>query len=357
MAPAADSADPADGAPALEPVLDPVLPDYGGRCLTGVVPGLMGHLAREEPVPDWLPRPLLTARQIVLLVLDGLGSEQLAARRHLAPVLASGTGAVVTSVAPTTTAAALTSLTTGVAPAVHGVVGYRVAVGSEVLNVLGWRLGGRDARRAVRAPAFQREEAFPGARSRVPVVSRAEYVATGFSAAHLADADLRGWHTPSGLVVEVRSLLRAGSPFVYAYYDGIDRAAHAFGLDEHYGAELRAVDRLVGDLLEELPPGAALAVTADHGQVEVGGSVEVLGGDVMDGVALLSGEGRFRWVHARPGAARDVAEALAARFGHLAWVRTTEELVEEGWLGGDPTPEIRSRLGDVALVPFVAWAS
>src|SRR5579862_7372000 len=104
----AGAAGPATGEPvlepALEPVLEPVLPDFGGRCLTGIVPGLLGHLAGEEPPPDWLPGPLLAARQVVLLVIDGLGSEQLAARRHLAPVLASGTGTVVTSVAPTTTA-------------------------------------------------------------------------------------------------------------------------------------------------------------------------------------------------------------------------------------------------------------
>jgi hypothetical protein len=33
-------------------------------------------------------------------------------------------------------------------------------------------------------------------------------------------------------------------------------------------------------------------------------------------------------------------------------VRTAAEVVEEGWLGGQPTPTVASRLGDVALVPF-----
>jgi hypothetical protein len=82
----------------------------------------------------------------------------------------------------------------------------------------------------------------------------------------------------------------------------------------------------------------------------------VLGSDVMDDVVLLSGEGRFRWLHARPGAAADVAAAAAERYRHVAWVRTVEEIVDEGWLGGQPVPEVASRLGDVVLAPFAPTA-
>jgi hypothetical protein len=340
---------------------EPVLPDFDGACLSNLVPVLLAQVARPgtaertaavSQVPPWLPAPLTRARQIVLLVLDGLGWEQLTERRALAPTLDQGTGTPITSVAPSTTAAALTSLATGLPPAVHGVVGYRVQVGGEILNILGWRLGGKDARRSIRPREFQPHRSFPGARGPVPVVSRADYGPTGFSAAHLGDAVLHGWHSPSGLVVEVDALLRSRAPFVYAYYDGIDRVAHARGLGEHYASELQAVDRLVADLLSVLPPGAVLAVTADHGQVEVGPTVEVIPAELMTEVQLISGEGRFRWLHVRPGAADDVAAAARQVFGHLAWVRTAAEVVEEGWLGGQPTPTVASRLGDVALVPF-----
>ena len=79
----------------------------------------------------------------------------------------------------------------------------------------------------------------------------------------------------------------------------------------------------------------------------------VLGADVMDGVSLLSGEGRFRWLHARPGAARDdLVEAAAQTCGGVAWVRTREEVVAEGWLGGEPIPAVAERMGDVVLAPF-----
>lgn len=210
-------------------VVSPVLPTIEGPSLTGVVPGLLGHLYGTAPLPDWMPAPAAGASQIVLLVLDGLGWEQLGARRALAPTLAEGTGRSITSVAPSTTAAALTSLVTGRPPSDHGVVGYRVAYDDQILNVLQWTLGGVDARVRVPARAFQPLPLFPGAPGPVPVVTRSDYGSTGFSAAHLGDAALHSWHTPAGLLTGVRALLGAGERFVYAYYEGIDKVAHAAG--------------------------------------------------------------------------------------------------------------------------------
>jgi predicted AlkP superfamily pyrophosphatase or phosphodiesterase len=292
----------------------------------------------------------------VLLVLDGLGAEQLRERSTLTPTLASGEGSAITTVAPSTTACALTTLVTGKVPAEHGVVGYRLALDGEVMNVLQWSVRGVDARMRVPAHVFQPFPSFPGSRGLVPVVTRYDYGPTGFTAAHLGHVDLHRWHTAAGLVTTVRQLAAAGTPFVYAYYEGIDRVAHAEGLGEYYDDELRATDRLVADVLDVLPPGAVLVVTADHGQVDVGSSVELLGPDIMADVTLISGEGRFRWLHARPGAAASLFEAAAERHGDVAWVRTKEQIIEDGWLGARPSATVAARLGDVALIPHAATA-
>ncbi len=336
----------------------PLLPDWEGACLHRVVPTLLGELTDPGAarLPPWFPAPLAGAGQVVLLVIDGLGEEQLRERRALAPVLSSGVGGPITSVAPSTTACALTTLVTGRVPAEHGVVGYRVAMDGDVMNVLQWSIRGADARMSVPAATFQPYPSFPGAPGPVPVVTRQDFGPTGFTAAHLGRVELHRWYTPAGLVTAVRQLTAAGAPFVYAYYEGIDKVAHAEGLGPYYDDELRAADRLVGDVLEALPPGSALIVTADHGQVEVGSSVELLGPEIMAAVTLISGEGRFRWLHTRPGASGDVAETAFALHGDVAWVRTKEQIIDEGWLGGVPSDRVAARLGDVALVPFAPTA-
>jgi len=203
-------------------------------------------------------------------------------------------------------------------------------------------------RRLVPATQFQTVPPFGGIRT--PAVTRTEFASTGFTALHLAGAKLVGWALPSALVVQVRRLLESGEPFVYAYYDGLDKVAHTHGLGEIYEEELRSVDRWVGDLVESLPPGSALVITSDHGQVEVGGAVYVPSAALLEHVEMLSGEGRFRWLHARPGAESDLLSAATEEHGAQAWVCTREEIVEAGWFGGPLAPHVAARLGDVALV-------
>src|SRR5882672_7040140 len=112
---------------------DPLLPDYSGACIANLVPALL------EPSPEpvaWVPEGVQDAEQVVLLVLDGLGWDQLTERADKAPTLSGLRGGPICSVVPSTTATALTSIATGLTPGQHGVVGYRIAVEGEVLNVL-----------------------------------------------------------------------------------------------------------------------------------------------------------------------------------------------------------------------------
>src|SRR5258708_29526342 len=171
-------------------------------------------------------------------------------------------GRRIQSVVPTTTATALTSITTGLPPAAHEIVGYRVKVGNDVLNVLRWRAGGTDARQSIPPAEFQTRPVFGG--TAPPVVTRGEFSSSGFTTAHLPGVELHGWQMPSTLVTHVQNLLASGAPFVYAYYDGIDKVAHEYGFGPFYDAELVRADRLVADLVATLPSDATLVVTAAH---------------------------------------------------------------------------------------------
>lgn len=326
---------------------EPVPPEYGGACIASVATALMD---RHERLPGWMPAELEAARSVVLVVLDGLGWEQLEARRHLAPALTSMVGRPITSVAPSTTATALTSISTGLGPGEHGLVGYRIDVDGAVLNVLRWTVDGRDMRRRLPPDMLQPHPVFHGRKP--AVVTKAEFEQSGFTSAHLGGVRFAGYRLPSSLVVETGHLVQAGEPFVYAYYDGIDKVSHEYGLDAHYDAELAAADGLVGQLLESLPHETALVVVSDHGQVHVGDRVRVLPDAILRHVDHQSGEGRFRWLHAIGGRGDALLDAAREAFAHEAWVVSREQVIDEGWFGPRVGAEARRRLGDVALVPF-----
>ncbi len=329
---------------------EPTLPDYQGANVRGIVPALLGPDQWSTGLPAWMPAPVASARQAVLLVLDGLGWDQLCDHRVHMPTLSAMVGGPITTVAPTTTATALSSIATGLTPGEHGLIGYRMAIRGEVMNVLRWRVDDDDRRRSNPPVDIQPFPAFLG--HNVPVVSPAELEGSAFTEAHLRGGQPKGWRAASSIAVETGELLRSGERFVYAYYGGIDKIAHERGFGRYYEAELRAADRLVGDIAEELPAGAVLLVTADHGQVEVGDNIVHPSDELLATTAFQSGEGRFRWLHARRGAHGDLLATATAEVGEVAWVVTREQTLDEGWFGPTVSPPIAARLGDVALVPF-----
>ncbi len=327
---------------------DPIRPAYGRGCLSELLPAILGYPSAggmELPVAVDATAPR------VLLVLDGLGWDQFQDRLSVAPTLAGCSGGSITTVAPSTTAAALTSITTGLTPGEHGVIGYRMMVGDEVLNTLRWRTDRHgDARKTIPPELVQPYDPFMG--ERVALVSKAEFRRSGFSQAHLRGVQFTGYRTPALLVHETVRLINEGEPVVYAYYDGIDKVAHEYGLGSEYDTELRFVDQLVASMLDGLPDGTQVVITADHGQVDCRNGSVLIDDQVMGLTRGLSGEGRFRWLHAKSGAAASLLDAANEAHSHHAWVRSLEQILDENWFGPSVRSEVKESLGDVALLPF-----
>ena len=111
----------------------------------------------------------------------------------------------------------------------------------------------------------------------------------------------------SSLVVEVRRLLAEGETvrlrLLRRARQGRPRARTGRALRARAAGRRPPGGAILSTLL---PTGAALVVTSDHGQVEVGTAARLPGARSCSTVVeLLSGEGRFRWLHARPGRSTD----------------------------------------------------
>jgi hypothetical protein len=229
-------------------------------------------------------------------------------------------------------------------------MGYRMDLGGHVVQMLRWGDDKGDLRTTYPPDLVQPCPPFMG--TAVPVLSKAELEGSAFTEAHLRGSRPMGWRAASSIAVQVGQLLRSGQKFVYAYYDGVDKIAHERGFGEYYNSELRNADRLVADVASELVPGSVLLVTADHGQVHVGQDTQTPHADVLARITHQSGEGRFRWLHAKSGAEQDLLAAAKQHHGHDAWVVSRDEACEQQWFGKRVTDVARKRLGDVALLPF-----
>jgi hypothetical protein len=77
--------------------------------------------------------------------------------------------------------------------------------------------------------------------------------------------------------------------------------------------------------------------------------------DLADGVRLVAGEPRARYVHAGPGAAMDVLARWRAVLGPRAWVASREEAIASGIFGA-VDEALAPRIGDVVALARGTWA-
>lgn len=334
------------------------LPAYPprARSLTGVVEDAISALSGASTT-------LKPATSAIVFVVDGLGAANLAARRGHARFLAERAtkGAVARTVFPSTTAAALTSLLTGADPGEHGIVGYRVRIpGTDAApnQLHGWETDGLDPRSWQRAqPLMERERA---AGRPTFVVSRPEYIGSGFTAATLRGADISGIRDLSARVGRAAELA-AENPgaIVYLYAPDLDSIGHRHGWEsDEWSATLETVDAAARALAEAVAPTTGVLLTADHGMVDVAAHRRILVGEgspLWDGVAVVGGEPRMLHLYTAPGRADDVRAAWHDAEGERAWVLGRDEAIAAG-LFGAVADEVRPRIGDVLVAARAAVA-
>ncbi len=314
--------------------VEPVKPDYSGPNVTNVVPALLG----VRPV-DWLPDAVAGARAVVLLVLDGLGWDARTRHAGLLPELAALEGRVVTTVVPSTTPAALTSITTGlppVAPRDHRVPDAARPARCSTRSA-GSRTNGK------RAPDPSIGAAAGGLRRAAGTRGHEEpsSAPAGSPNVHLRGAEFHGWQTTAVLVEHVRALVDGGAAVRVRLLPRGRRGrarSRPRGTLLHGRARGRRSTRGARSVTR-CPTTRSLLVTADHGQVNLGPESWIgLGAARRNGrrrTRATPGSGTSTRATARRGSSSRLPSRSRARD---AWVFSRDRLFDEGWLGPDPAP-------------------
>jgi predicted AlkP superfamily pyrophosphatase or phosphodiesterase len=326
--------------------------------LADALPALLASLGTDPRTIGLDAPPAITlppARSAVLLLVDGLGRELLTEHADDAPFLAGTHDAGPLTVGfPTSTPISVTSLGTGLPPGAHGTLGVRFRIDGTLLDALTWTEGTTDLRERLapeavqpRATLFERAAAAGVAST---VVSDRAYRESGLTRSALRGATYRGVGALGDLAAETLTAL-AGPGLVYAYHADLDQLGHLRGPGSlAWRWQLRQIDHLVALLAEDLPPGALLAVTGDHGMVTVDRRHDAdTHPDLRLGEPVVGGDPRARLVYTRPGTAAEVHAAWSATLGADATVLSGEEAVEGGWFG--PVDDaVRGRVPDVVAV-------
>jgi hypothetical protein len=344
-----------------EPRTNPIIPAYGELSLADLSASLLASLGEQAAAGSANVLGLPATRRACLLVVDGMGWEQLRGHQAAAPFLSelAFNSRPLTCGFPATTVTSLATLGTALVPGEHGMLGLQVAIpgAGRLLNGLHWP-GDVDPSAWQAKPTIY-DRACAAGISAFHVADGA-YEASGLSRATMRGATYRPARSLGALAAEaVAALQESERALVTVYAGDLDSAGHHYGVSSPaWTYQLAHVDKLAEQIAAALPMGAVLYVTADHGMVNVGADDRIDVDEIAElreGVALLGGEPRARHVYAEPGAAAEVLATWRDVLGDRAWVASRDEAIKDGWFG--PVDEaLRDRIGDVVAAATGTWA-
>ncbi|CAN2190440.1 Type I phosphodiesterase/nucleotide pyrophosphatase/phosphate transferase [Candidatus Nanopelagicaceae bacterium] len=296
-----------------------------------------------------------SGRELVFLV-DGLGANLLSKYADVAPSLSRMVmhGTVTTSF-PSTTATSLATLTTGEMPGAHGMLGYTVQVprsGGRVLNSLKWDERVDPVMWQPVPTLFERASAEGISTTHV---AAKRYENTGFTRAVFRGANYKGANVSADLISETVAALQKSPSFVYLYVNDVDSAGHSDGVgSEKWIAALKSVDDLAKALMQKLPKGTRIWLTADHGMINVEEKI-VMGqeNELLADIAVIAGEPRMRHLYLSresASAEKEVISRWESTLGSKVTMHTRQSAITAGLFGPNVSLDASERAGDVIAI-------
>jgi hypothetical protein len=337
-----------------------VRPDYAGNGFVNLVASLVeacGGAPRHPSLTSLPVAEVRSARNVVFLIVDGLGDNYLKANGAGGQIAAHRRG-TISAVFPSTTASAITTSFTGATPLEHGLTGWftyfseAACVGAPLPFL---RRGEKASLGIPPGSIFVEPSYFDSLTVQSVVVSWRPIIESLYNLHHTGRAERRAYDNLAGFLDETVGAVKSGPArkLVYAYWWELDALAHRHGVASgEVRAHFEALDAMFGELLARLAGTDTLVVlTADHGFIDSPPEESI---DLPAALCAmlrfpLCGERRVAFCHVHE-AGRFIDRAREF-FGDSAQLRPSRELADEGWFGpGREHPHFAERIGDVALV-------
>ena len=356
------------------------------------VPRIDGHTLNDD-----LHNQLADdTEHIILLVMDGLGLNWLRDFLEHDPIELPGIASwqrlmqdgqlfALTSVVPSTTSAALTSLWTGKTPLEHGIVGFEMWLKEYgmIANMIHHSPAsynhdngsliktGFDPQTFLPVPLIGKHLSGKGIKSFAFQPSSITH--SGLSQMLLQGVKMFPYRTQSDLWVSLQQHVEKRQhlkTYTYIYCSELDTLAHMHGpQDERLHLEFSntsmMIERFVSKQRKTSNGRTLFLMVADHGQIKtpkVDHYHLTQHPELKDMLVMQpSGENRFSYLFERNGSLSDIESYIKRTWSDKFTLHLAEEIISSGLLGnGKPHPAIKDRLGDLVLIPnennYLWWA-
>jgi hypothetical protein len=383
--------------PDIELGKDAIHPAYDGLSILNVPSsvsawlgaGPFGHSPLQLPALDQMAEGV---DQVVLLLVDAVSLHRCqnwlaSSASKLNTSMQDGLITALTSVVPSTTSAALTTLWTGSSPAEHGILGYEIFLREFglIANMITHAPAALDGNAGLLYEAgFNPEEFLPvgtiGPHLAASGVESHAFLhqaisGSGLSRMHYPEVTRHTFRGITDLWLNVRRLVNSqlDSPrYVWVYYGDVDWISHLAGPDTE-DAELTFkifTDALVDQFINQIDPQIGkrtlFVMIADHGQLHTRKDPHY---ELKNHPGLSrrlqmvpTGENRLAYLYPKPGQLQAIEEYLQRTWPGSFTVIPSSHALHSGLFGpGEPGPQSLDRLGERVVIThgdaYLWWAA
>ena len=364
-------------------------PDYNGYCLSNV-PNTALSVLGVDPKRPTLPRDALGGvetsgvENVILLLCDGFGYKEWkrqSGKGFVGAVSRKGSVRPITTVFPSTTAAATATVSTGLTPQEHGLPEWFVYMEElgEIIVTLPFTKAGEQGRDTL-VGSFDPKALFDGPTvfqklkdagvHSVSLTGRG-LAQTAYTTVSRTGSDVAAYNTASDLSVSLRRLVERsrGQNLFYAYWSWVDTLEHIYGPStDEVEVEASIISHALQEgFLSKLERSAAkktiIMIVADHGQISIdpektlymnrwGKLVKALQRSPKGKPIPTWGSARDAYLQIREDKLDETTDYLSRKLDGVASVLKTEDAIDAGLFGiNKPTRKFRRRIGNLMVLP------
>lgn len=305
-----------------------------------------------------------SATNIVLIVFDGLGFKYLSEFGQNS-IFKKNLAGSLTSVFPSTTATAITTFSTGMAPLQHAVTGWFVylkelgAVSAVLPFVPRTAVGQSFAERIDIQAVFQLKPAFLELQRKSYVFNQQSLIESPYSKLTTPNTTRIGYNGLQDFFDKMRSVIQSDSEtkYIYGYWPEFDSICHAKGVNhidtiEHF----RNLNKNFSSFVDSLTGTNSIVIaTADHGLIDTSAENVILVQDhpiLQDCLVLpLCGEPRVAYCYVKPDKTTQFESYIQDNLSHCCDLYRSRQLLKENFFGlGEVNPKIYDRVGDYTII-------
>ncbi len=339
-------------------------PDYHNSIvnLTASIGKLLGVTQDNYEPLQALQALELNGQPLVMLIVDGLGYSFL--KQHPNSFLHTHLRERITSVFPSTTATAITSFFTGVAPQQHAITGWytyfkEMGTVAAVLPFTPRYKGECFSAAGISAKQLIDHDSLLHA-PKIPchIIQPNSLIDTDYSQSLSGKASRHGYGNLAEMFTLIENLARMPQPgVIFGYWPELDGLAHAYGIESRQVAHhFQEIDTFCRKSLAPLADsGVKIVITADHGLIDTSKKHTIHLDDHPELAATLTlplcGEPRCAFCYVRSDQREQFERYVIQKLGFACELKTSSELIEKGYFGnGTPSPRLESRVGEYALL-------